>query len=222
MAQALNIALVSYLNRLRGNLRMLELALALHQAGHLPQVFVLARPDDDRFIGLPPLPFPVHWIPARPCPFGLDELHRQRIQELVDYLASSPQSYDIYHAQDLISANALAALRGIGHIPHFIHSLPCLETMTSPYLRGCQERAIYEPDLCICLNRRLKERLKVEYGINAQWLPPLASITARLDQSPESLNRRQRREQAAQKHLILYQQLIEREQETLNHWLHFA
>ncbi len=61
----------------------------------------------------------VHLIAAKPAPNHVDALISQRIEEFVESLSNSNQIYDCYHAQDCISANALAILRTQGKNPSF-------------------------------------------------------------------------------------------------------
>ncbi|MEL7227076.1 MAG: glycosyltransferase, partial [Cyanobacteria bacterium J06576_12] len=74
---------------------------------------------------------------------------------------------DIYHAQDCLSANALAILRSQGRIPHFVRTVHHIESFRSPYLQDCQEKSIYLPDRFCCVSTEWQAALKENYGVEA-------------------------------------------------------
>jgi glycosyltransferase-like protein len=161
----LRIALLTYSTKPRGSvIHTLELAEALHSLGHHVCVYALDKDGKgfDRDLSCE-----YQNIPAQPAPTDIDALIGQRIQEFVDYLSESDQTYDYYHAQDCISANALAILRQRQEIPHFIRTVHHIEDFSSPYLQQCQDRSIREPDLCLCVSDRWQSELQQQYKINA-------------------------------------------------------
>ncbi|TVQ11840.1 MAG: MSMEG_0565 family glycosyltransferase [Leptolyngbya sp. DLM2.Bin27] len=171
MAAPLRIALLTYATKLRGSVvHTLELATALTELGHSVCVYALDKDGQgfDRTI-----PAAVQLVPAQPPPTGLtsdqatDALIRQRIQEFVDYFLASPETYDIYHAQDCIGANALGQLRQQGRVANVVRTVHHIEDYTSIYLRQCQDQSIREPDLCLCVSDRWQIALRDEYAIAA-------------------------------------------------------
>jgi glycosyltransferase-like protein len=166
--RSLRIALLTYSTKLRGSVvHTLELAEALHQLGH--QVCIYALDKDGTGFDRP-LSADCHLIAARPVEGGIDQLIHQRIQEFVDGCSlhlSRSHSYDIYHAQDCISANALAILRDRGQIPHFVRTVHHIEAFNSPYLQDCQERSIRLPDRCLCVSEYWQQVLQQQYQIHA-------------------------------------------------------
>jgi glycosyltransferase-like protein len=161
----LNIALFTYSTKLRGSVvHTLELGEALHDLGHQVCIYALSK-DGAGFDH--PLRCPVRLIPTQPAPADMDALIRQRIQEFVDFLSTRSLSHDIYHAQDCLSANALAVLRRRDQIDQFIRTVHHIEDYKSPYLQECQERSIYDADLCFCVSDRWQQELKTHYGIDA-------------------------------------------------------
>ncbi|PSN18829.1 MSMEG_0565 family glycosyltransferase, partial [filamentous cyanobacterium CCP5] len=92
---------------------------------------------------------------------------RQRIQAFVEFLVQEPRSFDIYHAQDCIGANALLELRHQGQIPHFVRTVHHVEAFQSSYLLDCQAKSIHKPDLCLCVSDRWQRVLKAAYDIDA-------------------------------------------------------
>ena len=138
--QPLRIALLTYATKPRGSVvHTLELATALHSLGHHVCIYALDKDGKgfDRELNCQ-----VRLIPAKTAPSSIDTLIQQRIQEFVDYFKHSNPIHDIYHAQDCISANALALLREQQQIPHFVRTVHHIEDYTSPYLQQCQDRSI--------------------------------------------------------------------------------
>jgi glycosyltransferase-like protein len=165
----LRIALMTYSTKPRGSVvHTLELASALQALGHQVCIFAL---DKDGSGFEQHLLCEYQPIPAKPAPPEIDLLIKQRIQEFVDYLIDYSQNsllnYDIYHAQDCISANALAVLRSQQIIPHFIRTIHHIEDYNSPYLRNCQDRSIREASLCLCVSDSWQEQIQKHYQIYA-------------------------------------------------------
>ncbi|MEL7142786.1 MAG: MSMEG_0565 family glycosyltransferase [Cyanobacteria bacterium J06573_11] len=161
----LKIALLTYSTKPRGSvIHTLELANALHQWGHEPCVFALDK-DGKGFHRS--TDFLTCTIPAQPCDTGIDALIKQRISEFVQFFQQHDTHYSIYHAQDCLSANALATLRDQGHIPQFVRTVHHIENFNSPYLQDCQEKSIYLPDRCLCVSELWQTALKKDYGIDA-------------------------------------------------------
>ncbi len=162
----LKIALFTYSTKPRGSvIHTLELAEALQALGH--QVCVYALDKDGAGFGRS-LSCDHKLVLAQPAPDGIDALIRQRIQEFVDELGHpSYPSYDCYHAQDCISANALAILREQQTIPHFLRTVHHIEAYQSLYLQDCQDRSIRSATRCFCISRYWQEALQAEYQIDA-------------------------------------------------------
>ncbi|MEL7493540.1 MAG: MSMEG_0565 family glycosyltransferase [Cyanobacteria bacterium J06554_11] len=167
--QMLRIALLTYSTKPRGSvIHTLELAGALHQLGHTPIVFALDKDASKKGGGFyRPTPFRTTAVPAQPCNGTIEQLIHQRIDEFVTFFQQHTETYDIYHAQDCLSANALAALRTEGSIPHFVRTVHHIENFNSPYLQACQEKSIYQPDRCLCVSQLWQNALKRDYNIEA-------------------------------------------------------
>ncbi|MCU0566428.1 MAG: MSMEG_0565 family glycosyltransferase [Oculatellaceae cyanobacterium Prado106] len=159
----MKIALFTYSTKRRGSVvHTLELAGALQALGNSVCVFGLDK-DGRGFEGS--LGCDVVLVPARAAAVDLDRLIGQRIQEFVDFEVS--MEYDIYHAQDCISANALAILRQSRRIPHFVRTVHHLEDYPSPYLQQCQERSIRAADLCFCVSEVWQAALRSQYHLES-------------------------------------------------------
>lgn len=159
----MKIALLTYSTKPRGSvIHTLELAEAIHRLGYSVTIFALDK-DGKGFDY--PLSCPVELVSAKPASTEIDQLIYQRIQEFVSYLES--QSYDCYHAQDCIAANALLILLKQGKIAHFVRTVHHIEEYSSPYLQQCQDRSIREASLCLCVSNQVQSELKEHYQITA-------------------------------------------------------
>lgn len=189
----LRIALFTYSTKPRGSvIHTLELAEALQDLGHDVTVYALDKDGRgfDRRLRCRYYP-----VPAQPAPADLDRLIQQRIQEWIDELGNGHfrrQPYDCYHAQDCLSANALAILRQQRQIPQFVRTVHHIDEFNSSYLQQCQDRSIREADLCLCVSQHWQHELQRQYGIHAprvingvrlaRFAQPSASTQARLQE----------------------------------------
>lgn len=164
----LRIALFTYSTKPRGSvIHTLELADALHQLGQEVCIYALDK-DGSGFDW--PIQCRYQPVPAQPAGANFDQLIQQRIQELVNYLGNghiAAQPYDCYHAQDCLTANALAMLRHQNQIPHFLRTVHHIDEFNSSYLQQCQDRSIYEPDLCLCVSQYWQQQLQQRYEVKA-------------------------------------------------------
>lgn len=164
----LRIAFFTYSTKPRGSvIHTLELAEALQEMGHDVWVYALDKDGSgfDRALNCSYQP-----VPAQAAAGDFDQLIQQRIQEFVDYLGNghlAARPYDCYHAQDCLSANALAVLRQRNQIPHFLRTVHHIDQFNSPYLQNCQDRSIREPDVCLCVSQYWQQQLQQQYGIDA-------------------------------------------------------
>ncbi|MBD2096449.1 MSMEG_0565 family glycosyltransferase [Trichocoleus sp. FACHB-591] len=159
------IALLTYSTKPRGSvIHTLELAEALHHLSN--EVCVYALDKDGTGFDYP-LTCNYQLVPAQSALADMDALIQQRIQEFVDYLSHSEQTYDCYHAQDCISANALAKLVQQQQIPHFVRTVHHIEDYSSPYLQQCQDRSIRGANLCFCVSDYWQTVVQQQYQIQA-------------------------------------------------------
>ena len=159
----MRIALLSYSTKPRGGVvHTLALAEALARAGQDVTVWTLGRDGDTGFfrpvdprVGLSIVPF---------SDGGPDEGVGERILRSIAVLRSAfvPGRYDIVHAQDCISANAVdRCVRTVHHLDQF----------TTPELIACHERAITEPFGHICVSKAVADELAAGWGIRATVIP---------------------------------------------------
>jgi glycosyltransferase-like protein len=157
------IALLSYSTKPRGGVvHTLALAEALAAAGQDVTVWTLGRGGDSGFFR------PVDpSVRQRIVPFPdgpPEETVGERIVRSIRVLraAFDPRPYDIVHAQDCISANAVdRCVRTVHHLDHF----------TTPELVACHERAITGPYAHICVSAAVAGELADGWGIRATVIP---------------------------------------------------
>ncbi|PRY30807.1 MSMEG_0565 family glycosyltransferase [Pseudosporangium ferrugineum] len=156
----MRIALLTYSTRPRGGVvHTLSLAEALAELGHEVTVWTLGRGGGffravDPRVRLAIVPFPD--VP--------DEGVGSRILRSIDVLREAfvPGDYDIVHAQDCISANAVdRCVRTIHHLDQF----------TTPELAACHERAIVRPYAHLCVSAAVAREVEQGWGITPAVIP---------------------------------------------------
>ncbi|HTJ69930.1 MAG TPA: MSMEG_0565 family glycosyltransferase [Actinospica sp.] len=164
----MRIALLSYSTKPRGGVvHTLALAEALAALGEDVTVWTLGRGGDQAFFR--PVDPAVHLsvvpLPDGPDGEGVGERILRSISTLRDAFASRAAEYDIVHAQDCISANAVMpsgrCVRTVHHLDHF----------TTPELAACHERAITDPYAHICVSAAVAAELDEGWGIKAEVIP---------------------------------------------------
>ncbi len=232
MKSSLSIALLVDAIQSRDRLNyVLDLALSLQQLGHHVDLFALVPAEsgllreashDLSRLGNTNL-VSLFLIPSHPCPFGPDDLIRQQIQEFVDDLERRPRPYDIYHAQDIISASALTLMQGLGFIDSFFYTVHDRDRSaeTSPH-RPYQRQAVRTAERCLCFSDEQQQHLEDRFNARTLRLaaPALSRVQRRrrdaLSQprrsatsaSPDS--RMEWERTAVQQHLALYWALYEK------------
>jgi glycosyltransferase-like protein len=157
------IALLSYSTKPRGGVvHTLALAEALARAGQDVTVWTLGRDGDTGFFR--PVDPRVRLSIASFDDIGPDEGVGPRILRSIAVLraAFTPEQYDIVHAQDCISANA---------VDHCLRTVHHLDQFTTPELIACHERAITRPFGHICVSKAVADELYAGWGIRATVIP---------------------------------------------------
>ena len=158
----MRIALLTYSSRPRGGVvHTLALAEALAARGHRVDVWSLARGGDGGFFR------PVHpSVGVRLVPFAdvPDEGVGPRILRSIATLGAAfePGDYDVVHAQDCISANA---------VPDCVRTIHHLDQFTTPELAACHERAIVRPRAHVCVSAAVAEEVRSGWGIEPTVIP---------------------------------------------------
>ncbi|MEV5839889.1 MSMEG_0565 family glycosyltransferase [Nocardia sp. NPDC052112] len=158
----MRIALLTYSTKPRGGVvHTLNLAEALARAGAEVTVWTLGRGGDRVFFR--PVDPSVH-IEVVPFEANASETVGQRIIRSIEVLrkAFGIGDYDVVHAQDCISANA------VGHCIRTIHHL---DQFTTPELAACHERAIVLPYARICVSAAVAEEVRTGWGFEPTVIP---------------------------------------------------
>ncbi|KQT19455.1 glycosyl transferase family 1 [Methylobacterium sp. Leaf399] len=107
-------------------------------------------------------------VAARPMAGSTAELVGARIADYQRHFASPAAcDFDVFHAQDAISGNALTTLMRRRLIPAFVRTVHHLDQFAEPQLAYWHDRAIYEATRLLCVSRLWQETLKRDYGLCA-------------------------------------------------------
>ncbi|MCU1657539.1 MAG: hypothetical protein JWO57_2195 [Pseudonocardiales bacterium] len=158
----MRVALLTYSTRPRGGVvHTLALAEALAALGHHVDVWSLARGGDQAFFR--PVDGAVG-IRLVPFPDIEDEDVGMRIVRSIKVLSAAfdRHDYDVVHAQDCISANA---------VPQCIRTVHHLDLFTTPELLECHERAIVRPYAHVCVSAAVSREVEDGWGIRPTVIP---------------------------------------------------
>lgn len=162
----LNIALFTYSTKPRGGVvHTLNLAENLEELGQKVHVYALGTEGGFfREVNIP------HTLV--PCPkkefSGMDEKIHAYIEAYVDYLSDLDEIYDIYHAEDCISANALLDIRQKGRIEFFLRTVHHVDDFVSESLVECQMKSIIRPDHLLVVSDYWEREMAGRYSLRAQ------------------------------------------------------
>lgn len=109
-----------------------------------------------------------------PLPVVPDEPIAERVERAAAVLATAMRSApaaDIHHAQDLLSARALLALRADGAIADVVRTVHHVEAFPDRFLEECQRASIQDVDRCIAVSAFWADRLADEFGVQAPVVP---------------------------------------------------
>jgi glycosyltransferase-like protein len=163
----LRIGLLTHsVNPRGGVVHTLELATALHAAGHAVTVMAPAAPGQAMF-RTPPCR--VELAPVNDTPRDTVGMVRSRIDAFVGHLHGLLQreTFDVLHTQDSIGGNALLQLQDEGRIDGFVRTVHHLDTFDDPQLTRWQRNAFERASLVLSGSRLWCEHLKSEYGVQA-------------------------------------------------------
>ncbi len=106
-------------------------------------------------------------IPAAPV-IGVTELVATRRAEYGRYFRQkSNRDFDVFHAQDSISANALADLKADGTLSHFARTVHHVDAFDDPLLAGLQSRGIASADRHFVVSKQWRRYLDQQFGVRA-------------------------------------------------------
>ena len=164
----MRIALLTYSSKPRGGVvHTLALAEALAGLGHDVHVWTLARGGDASFFRPVDPAVTVHAVPFP----GVDgEEVGERILRSIATLGAAftrdASAYDVVHAQDCISANAVMKV-GVPCVRTIHH----LDTFTTPELVACHERAVVGPSARVCVSEAVAAEVRQGWGLGPTVIP---------------------------------------------------
>jgi glycosyltransferase-like protein len=167
--ECLRVALFTYSTQPRGGvLHALALAEALCDARHDAVLYAL---DDTQrgFIRMPRCPYVR--VPVEPKAGDMLSFVRGRIAAYVAAWDPATPAFDVYHAHDGISGNALATLVERGAIPSFVRTVHHVDDFDSEDMTALQDRAIRSAERCFVVSDVWRRRLAAAYGIDASIVP---------------------------------------------------
>jgi len=163
----MRIALLTHSTNPRGGVvHALELADALVRLGHQP---VVHAPDPSGAGFFRDRIAPTISVPASPTTGGLADLVASRIADYVDYFHDpAHRAFDLFHAQDGISGNALAMLKQVHLIDRFARTVHHIDHFDDPRLDALQTRSILAADQLFAVSRAGRGALEDRFGMTAR------------------------------------------------------
>jgi glycosyltransferase-like protein len=192
MRPPLRIAILAHSTNPRGGVvHALALGDALTELGH--QVVVHAPDAADRGFFRPTL-CETRCIPASRTVPGTLALVKARIADYLDHFElPGARDFDVFHAQDGISGNALATLVSRGLIVGFVRTVHHIDRFEDPELDALQRRSIVAAQGHAVVSAFWAEALRKEFGLAATVVGNGVDL-ARFSPAPEpgdlSLRRR--------------------------------
>ncbi len=107
-------------------------------------------------------------VPAAPAPVDVAAMVRQRADEYVRHFeVPANRRFDVFHAQDGISANGLASLKERGLIPGFARTVHHVDAFGDADLTALQRRSIVAADRHFVVSHLWQGLLRETFGIDA-------------------------------------------------------
>ena len=167
-SRALRIALLTHsVNPRGGVVHTVSLAEALHDLGHDVTLLAPATPGQTLFRPLR-CGLSLVGVPATP-PADVAAMVESRRDAVIVHLRRrcAEQPFDVLHAQDSISGNALATLRQQQEIEGFVRTVHHLDTFDDARLMAWQQRAFAEASQVLCVSAGWCAQLRRDHGIDA-------------------------------------------------------
>jgi glycosyltransferase-like protein len=163
IGRRLRIAILAHSTNPRGGVvHALELADALTRLGH--EAAVHAPDASGRGFFRAPLS-PAVTVMATPVGSDVATMVEARIADYVRHFQNPDhRRFDVFHAQDAISGNALATLKELGLIRRFARTVHHIDHFEDPRLRTWQRRSIVAADEILVVSDLWRERIKSDFG----------------------------------------------------------
>lgn len=184
--ERLRIAILTYSTQARGGVvHARALAEALTGLGHDAVLFAVARGERD-FPRPPRCTY--RRIAVEAAREDIVPFVRRRVEAYVRHFSDGEASFDVYHAQDGISGNALATLVERGVIDRYVRTIHHIDDFADTELAVLQDRSIVRAARCFVVSRVWRRRVRERYGIDADVVPSGVDLERF---SPVSLTRRE-------------------------------
>ncbi|UDL94403.1 MSMEG_0565 family glycosyltransferase [Lichenihabitans sp. PAMC28606] len=163
----LRIALLAHSTNPRGGVvHALEVGNALAALGHAAVVHAPDAAGHGFFRATICDTVPV--VASRLMPGDVLALIETRVADYLRHFADpAHRRFDIFHAQDGISGNALATLKQRGLIHGFVRTVHHLDSFDDPRIAALQRRAVVEADAHVVVSQKWREVLDEEFGLDA-------------------------------------------------------
>ncbi|MFC7051135.1 MSMEG_0565 family glycosyltransferase [Hansschlegelia quercus] len=148
-----------------GVVHALELAAALAELGHDP---VVHAPDPEGAGFFRQTAFQTVSVKAAAVEGDTTALVTSRVADYVRHFeAPAARRFDVFHAQDGISGNALATLKTEGAISRFARTVHHLDDFADLRLAALQDRSVTTSDARFVVSRLWREQLRARFGLGA-------------------------------------------------------
>ncbi|SDT47793.1 MSMEG_0565 family glycosyltransferase [Bradyrhizobium canariense] len=162
-SRPLRIAILAHSTNPRGGVvHAIELADSLTRLGH--EAVVHAPDPSGKGFFRAPLS-PAVTVMASPAAKDVADMVRARIADYVRHFElPANRGFDVFHAQDAISGNALATLKRRGLIGRFARTVHHIDSFTDPRLSDWQVRSITEADELLVVSALWQEQIMSAFG----------------------------------------------------------
>ena len=162
----LRIAILTHSTNARGGVvHALELAETLTRLGHEP---VVHAPDRSGKGFFRPSIAPTISVPASPTPIDVTSMVETRIADYIKHFEyPAHRQFDVFHAQDGISGNALSTLKQRGLIHRYVRTVHHIDAFSEEQLRELDRRSIVHADGLFVVSRFWQQYLKAEMSCAA-------------------------------------------------------
>ncbi|HEV7718004.1 MAG TPA: MSMEG_0565 family glycosyltransferase [Arsenicitalea sp.] len=166
MTRPLRIAMLAHSTNPRGGVvHALELSEALTALGH---EVVLHAPDPQGRGFFRPTRCRTVSVAAGPALPDMTAMVEQRIVEYISHFEPEPaRRFDLFHAHDGISGNALATLKQKGLIHGFVRTVHHIDDFADQRLMDLQKRSISAASVWACVGAEWQSILAAEHGVSA-------------------------------------------------------
>jgi glycosyltransferase-like protein len=166
MRRPLRIAMLAHSTNPRGGVvHALALSEALTGLGH---DVVLHAPDAKRQGFFRAARCEMRPFPVAPAAKDMHAMIEQRVADYVEHFSKSHnRGFDVYHAQDGISGNALATLKAQGLITGYVRTVHHIDAFVDPRIARLQTRSIREADAWMVVSSLWRDRLRDDFGVDA-------------------------------------------------------